>query len=100
MTDAGFLGHARRQHRQMKLTLRALPRMLNSLQDMNLPIACTLSTAELQERKATILASVRNAVLGRSRIPGGGTGMNLRMTPGCLGKSVEWSKWSAKAADF
>ena len=32
--------------------------------------ACTLSTAELQERRATILGSVRNAVLGRSRIPG------------------------------
>jgi|SRR2546425_10405162 len=38
---------------------------------MDLPIVCTLSTAELQERKATILASVRNAELGRSRIPGG-----------------------------
>jgi hypothetical protein len=38
---------------------------------MDLPITCTLSTAELQERKATILASIRNAVLGISRIPGG-----------------------------
>ncbi len=38
---------------------------------MDLPIACTLSSAELQERKATILASVRTAVLGKSRIPEG-----------------------------
>ena len=38
---------------------------------MDLPIACTLSTAELQERKAAIFASLRNAVLGTSRIPGG-----------------------------
>ena len=39
--------------------------------DMDLPIACTLSTAELQERRTTILASFRNAVISRSRIPGG-----------------------------
>lgn len=49
----------------------AFPLMLNFSSDMDLPIACTLSTAELQERKATILASVRNAVIGRSRIPDG-----------------------------
>lgn len=38
---------------------------------MDLPIVCTLSAAELQERKATILASVRNAVLDRTPLPAG-----------------------------
>ena len=38
---------------------------------MDLPIICTLSTTELQERKTTILASLRNAVLRRTRIPEG-----------------------------
>src|SRR5262245_59815114 len=38
---------------------------------MDLSIICTLSTTELQERKTTILASLRNAVLGRTRIPAG-----------------------------
>jgi hypothetical protein len=38
---------------------------------MDRPIVCTLSTAELQERKTTILASLRNAVLSRTCISGG-----------------------------
>jgi len=38
---------------------------------MDLPIVCTLSAAELQERKATILNSVRNAVVCRTPIPRG-----------------------------
>ena len=36
---------------------------------MDLPFTCTLSTTELQERKTTILASLRNAVWRRTRIP-------------------------------
>jgi hypothetical protein len=44
--------------------------MLHSLQ-MALPVGCTLSAEALQERKSTIRAAVRNAVLSRSRIPGG-----------------------------
>ena len=39
--------------------------------DMDLPIVCTLSTADLEERKDTILASVRATVIGRTSIPGG-----------------------------
>jgi hypothetical protein len=38
---------------------------------MDIPIVCTLSTAELQERKTTILASLRHAVLSKTRIPDG-----------------------------
>jgi len=38
---------------------------------MELPVLCTLSAAELQERKATILNSVRNVVAGRTPIPQG-----------------------------
>jgi hypothetical protein len=38
---------------------------------MDLPIACTLSAAELEERKSTILNSVRSAVLGRTPVPQG-----------------------------
>jgi hypothetical protein len=35
---------------------------------MELPVVCTLSAAELQERKATILDSIRNAAAGRTAI--------------------------------
>jgi hypothetical protein len=35
---------------------------------MALPIVCTLSAAELQERKATILNSIRSAVVCRTLI--------------------------------
>ena len=38
---------------------------------MDKPMISTLSTAELHERKTTILASLRRAVVGRARIPGG-----------------------------
>jgi hypothetical protein len=52
-------------------TRRAFATNVKLPSDMDLHIACTLSTAELQERKATIFASLRNAVLGKSRITGG-----------------------------
>ena len=38
---------------------------------MDLPIVCTLSPSELQERKVTILASLRAALVSRTRIAGG-----------------------------
>jgi hypothetical protein len=38
---------------------------------MDLPIVCTLSAAELQERKMTILALLRDAMLSRTRIADG-----------------------------
>src|SRR5262245_15655344 len=38
---------------------------------IDVSISCTLSTTELHERKTTILASLRNAVLHKTRIPGG-----------------------------
>jgi hypothetical protein len=38
---------------------------------MEIPIICTLSAAELQERKTTMLASLRGSILGRTRIHGG-----------------------------
>lgn len=38
---------------------------------MELPVACTLTDAELRERRATILGSVRRAVLDISPLPSG-----------------------------
>ena len=38
---------------------------------MDLSIFCTLSTTEFQERKTTILPSLRSALLRRTRIPEG-----------------------------
>jgi len=40
--------------------------MMYTQRHMDGPIVCTLSTTELQERKMTILASLRNAVTGQS----------------------------------
>jgi hypothetical protein len=38
---------------------------------MDVPVVCTLSAIELQERKATILNSVRNRAAGKTPIPQG-----------------------------
>ncbi len=38
---------------------------------MDLPIICTLSEAELRERKDTILASIHDAVISKAVISGG-----------------------------
>jgi hypothetical protein len=39
--------------------------------DMDLPVACTLADAELRERRATILDSVRHAVVDITSLPDG-----------------------------
>jgi hypothetical protein len=46
-------------------------RRLNRLIAYGLTYRLHTSPAELQERKVTVLASIRNAVLGRTPIPGG-----------------------------
>jgi hypothetical protein len=38
---------------------------------MDLPVACTLTDAEMRERRATILNAIRRAVLDITPLPGG-----------------------------